>query len=265
MRDSLHNLCTCWRVSRTDGVVQGFTDADQDLVIDSILYSARGGITRSAIDSNNTVSVDNLEVEGMLDHESISKADLISGKYDNAEVEIFTIDYTNPSGVKQKLRAGWVGEVIIVGSKFVAEIRGLTQAFSQTIGELYSPLCRATFGDFRCKVQLDPIRTSILGLRGSDTLVCSGINQPEYYWKYGKVRFTSGKSVGVEREIVGSRSDTITIVCGYDETFAIGDDLLIWRGCDKTFSMCCKEFNNAINFRGEPFIPSRKTFFDKDA
>lgn len=30
--------------------------------------------------------------------------------------------------------------------------------------------------------------------------------------------------------------------------------------CDKSFTMCCKTFNNAINFRGEPFIPSMENF-----
>jgi len=26
-------------------------------------------------------------------------------------------------------------------------------------------------------------------------------------------------------------------------------------GCNKSLSMCSKRYNNAINFRGEPFIP----------
>jgi hypothetical protein len=30
--------------------------------------------------------------------------------------------------------------------------------------------------------------------------------------------------------------------------------------CDKTFLMCCNKFNNAINFRGEPFIPTQGYF-----
>lgn len=26
--------------------------------------------------------------------------------------------------------------------------------------------------------------------------------------------------------------------------------------CDKRFITCCNKFNNAVNFRGEPFIPN---------
>jgi hypothetical protein len=39
---------------------------------------------------------------------------------------------------------------------FRTELRGLTQAFSQRIGELYSPECRATLGDHRCRVPVWP-------------------------------------------------------------------------------------------------------------
>lgn len=34
--------------------------------------------------------------------------------------------------------------------------------------------------------------------------------------------------------------------------------------CDKTFTMCCNKFKNAINFRGEPFIPTIGYFSNSD-
>jgi hypothetical protein len=37
---------------------------------------------------------------------------------------------------------------------FRAELRGLSQALSQQIVELYTPDCRADLGDARCKVNL---------------------------------------------------------------------------------------------------------------
>src|SRR5690606_28340960 len=36
------------------------------------------------------------------------------------------------------------------------ELRGMTQALSQRIGELYAPECRADLGDHRCKVPIAP-------------------------------------------------------------------------------------------------------------
>lgn len=42
--------------------------------------------------------------------------------------------------------------------------------------------------------------------------------------------------------------------CGVDKT--LHPDQL----CDKTISMCCNKYKNAINFRGEPFLPTLKYY-----
>jgi uncharacterized phage protein (TIGR02218 family) len=34
----------------------------------------------------------------------------------------------------------------------------------------------------------------------------------------------------------------------------IGDEYSIIAGCDKNFSSCITKFDNALNFRGEPYI-----------
>jgi hypothetical protein len=36
-------LATCWRITRTDGVVFRFTDHDRDLVVDGEVYEASAG------------------------------------------------------------------------------------------------------------------------------------------------------------------------------------------------------------------------------
>jgi uncharacterized phage protein (TIGR02218 family) len=34
-----------------------------------------------------------------------------------------------------------------------------------------------------------------------------------------------------------------------------GDSYSLQAGCDKTLPTCITRFNNALNFRGEPFVP----------
>ncbi len=34
-----------------------------------------------------------------------------------------------------------------------------------------------------------------------------------------------------------------------------GDTFNAIAGCDKTFDACVSKFNNAVNFRGEPYVP----------
>src|SRR5690606_10047660 len=132
-----------------------FTDHDRDIVFDEITYSASTGFTPSAIENNASLSVDNLELEGMLSDTAITESDVLAGKYDFAEIEIFQVNYRDLSQGALKLRRGWLGEVSLQKQQFVAEVRGITQRLSQTVGEFFSPSCRATLGDSRCKVDME--------------------------------------------------------------------------------------------------------------
>lgn len=148
-------LATCWRVQRADGVVFGFTDHDRDLVVSSTTYRASTGYQRSAIGSRADLSVDENEINGILSAAEITEADLRAGLWDGAEVRVFMVNHQNLSMGEVKLRRGQLGEVVVNDDgTFSAELRGLSQALQQTIGEQYSAECRADLGDSRCRVPI---------------------------------------------------------------------------------------------------------------
>ncbi|RQP04000.1 MAG: DUF2163 domain-containing protein, partial [Paracoccus sp. BP8] len=150
-------LATCWKVTRRDKTVMGFTDHDVSLTVDGLRYHASSGYFRTAIANTASTAVDNLEISGFLDNDSISEVDLRNGAYDFAEVEIFAVNWMDLNQGICRLRYGLFGEVTIRPSgMFVVELRGLLQLLSQTIGETISPDCRADLGDNRCKVKLMP-------------------------------------------------------------------------------------------------------------
>lgn len=151
------SICTCWKITRKDGEVLGFTDHDRSLTIGSIIYKAATGYYRSAISNSADSGVDNLDVSGFLDDDSLDEVELRNGAYDYAEVEVFAVNWADLSQGIVRLRFGYFGEVMIVSSGFFkVELRGLTQLFAQTIGETYSPECRADLGDEKCRVPLVP-------------------------------------------------------------------------------------------------------------
>ena len=150
-------LATCWRISRTDGVVFRFTDHDQDLVVDGEVYEASAGYSRTAISNDAGMGVDNLDVEGVFDSAAVTEEELRAGLFDRAEVRIFLVNWADPSMGILRLRRGWFGEAVLTEQGvFRTELRGLTQALSQRIGQLYSPECRADLGDHRCRVPVWP-------------------------------------------------------------------------------------------------------------
>ena len=151
------SLATCWRLTRTDGTEFFFTDHDQDVTFEGDTYKAETGYSRTAIQNDATLAVDNLDIEGVFDSAEITETDLRAGLFDFAQIRIFVINWDDLTDGAVKMRNGKLGEVVLTEQGvFRAELRGLTQALSQSIGEVYQPECRADLGDSRCKVPVDP-------------------------------------------------------------------------------------------------------------
>lgn len=157
LRQTVTTLANCWRIKREDGVVLGFTDHDVKLTIGETVYEATTGFFRSAIANSADVAADNMDVAGFLDDDSIKEDELRNGAFDYAEIEVFAVNWMDLSQDIIRLRTGRFGEVTLTSSGFFkVELRGLTALFSQVIGEVYAPECRADLGDHRCKVELIP-------------------------------------------------------------------------------------------------------------
>jgi uncharacterized phage protein (TIGR02218 family) len=151
--DTLTTLATCWLLTRKDGVVFAFTDHDQDLVIGGITYHSALSYSRTAIRTQSDLAVDNLEVQGVLDSSEITDSDLRAGLFNNAAIQICTVDWQALTVVKQH-RSGWLGQVVLAKNSYTAELRGLTQALQTPLGIVTSPRCRADLGDTKCQVPL---------------------------------------------------------------------------------------------------------------
>lgn len=251
------SLATCWKVTRRDGVAFGFTDFDRDLTVDGVTYEARTGYTRSAIQTISDLSVDNLDIESAFDSEAITSADLRAGVWDNAEVLIFIVNWTNVSQGKIVLKRGSLGQVELKDNTYKAELRGLTQKLSQKIGELYTPDCRADLGDSRCQVDLTALTVSGTVTDVSDRYGFADNSRAEDddYWKGGLITWISGANEGSMMEIRSFAAGAFTLFLPMAAEIAVGDTYTARPGCDKSFETCCSRYNNGLNFRGEPHVP----------
>jgi uncharacterized phage protein (TIGR02218 family) len=250
-------LATCWKLTRRDGTITGFTSHDRDITYLGLIYQASSGFTPSAVANNSELSVDNLDIEGVIDSSSITESDIGAGLYDYAQIEIFMVNYNDTSQGALNLRTGWLGEVQFGRGRFVAEVRGLMQNLAQAIGELYSPSCRAKLGDSRCKVSM-----AAFTLTGSVTSVISNQifsdstrGEDDGWFNGGKITFTSGNNDGLSMEIKEYRNKQIILVLPMPFSVASSDSYSMQAGCDKSFETCAAKFTNAINFRGEPHVP----------
>lgn len=250
-------LAVCWKLTLVDTTVMGFTDHTSDLTISSQLYKAATGFSPTSIETKDKFAVDNLDIAGILDATSITEVDIMAGKYDFAEIEIFMVNVADLSHGIILHRRGWLGEVSLKNGQFIAEVRGLAQKLSQNIVELYSPTCRAVLGDTRCKVNLASFTfagtVSIVTSR--QVFISNALTQAAGYFSSGEVVWLTGANAGRRMEIKEFSNKQVTLVLPMPNNVAIGDTFNAIAGCDKTFNTCFSKFSNAVNFRGEPHVP----------
>jgi uncharacterized phage protein (TIGR02218 family) len=257
-------LATCWRITRRDGRAFFFTDHDREILFEGDLYIASSGYSRTAISNDASLSVDNLDVEGVFDSAAITEEELRAGLFDHAEVRIFLVNWAAPGQGALRMRRGWFGEVLLnEQGTFRTELRGMTQALQQQIGELYSPECRADLGDHRCKVPLADwtrfgLVTSVLD-RTAFIATMEGPESPDGWFAGGVLTFDSGANAGRAIEVKAwTASDArieLYLALGYP--IAVGDAFRIHPGCDKRLATCIDRFDNVLNFRGEPYVPGQ--------
>lgn len=203
LRSNVTTLCTCWKVTRTDGVQLGFTDHVKDLYVDGQVFVAASGYTRTAIASNSGLAVDNMDLEGLLAGGGITVEDCRAGVYDYAEVEVSLVNYNDSDMGKLILRRGKLGEVQLKDGIFHTEIRGLVQALARNFMEVVTPDCRYEVGTPPCGVDMTQFTTS-----GTITTVVTprrsfvtDLTAMAGYYTGGELMFTSGKAAGRSMEI----------------------------------------------------------------
>ena len=251
------NLATCWEIVRTDGVTYRYTDHDRDLVVDGNTYIAASVMTPTAVTSQINLATDNLELEGMFTDTGVTEEDILSGRFDHATIRMFMVNYQDIAAGKLHLKRGLLGEVSVKNGFFVAEVRGLSSVLQQTIGEVYTPTCRAKLGDARCGVNLTSFTQTgtITAVEGAHAFTDSARTEVNGYFAYGIITFTSGANNGLSMEIREFSEKRFSLFLPMPYAVAVGDTYSAVAGCDKRFDTCIARFANAVNFRGEPHVP----------
>jgi uncharacterized phage protein (TIGR02218 family) len=250
-------LATCWKIMRKDGLVLGFTDHDSDIMYNAITYLAATAMGATAVTSALGLSVDNLEIEGMLSNDAIAENDILAGLYDYAQIDVFQVNYTDLSQTSLSLKTGWLGEITLRAGQFVGEVRGLSVHLQTTLGEVYTPSCRASFGDARCKFDISTLTVNGQVSAFADTIKITDTSRSENdgHFDYGIITFQSGLNTGISREIKRYQLQAFTLNEPLPFAVTAGDNYVAIAGCDKRFDTCVNRYNNALNFRGEPHVP----------
>ena len=257
--------CFCWKITRIDAEVMGFTDHDDDLSFDSVTYEASSGFSATAVQQASGMGVDNLDVLGAISSAKITEDDISAGLYDDAEVIIYRVDWTNTTK-RVILLQGSLGEISRSQLGFKSEIRSLAHKFNQPIGKTYQKTCGADLGDVRCGFDTSGAsyrRTTTVDQVFSNRQIMSDdatlLAFDSAFFTGGKLTWTTGANTGKVIEVKSHTKSTTKVyldlweVMPYD--IAAGDEFTVIVGCNKTIETCFAKFNNVANFRGFPRMP----------
>ena len=254
-------LARCWRLTRKDGVVLGFTDHDRDILFDGVTYAAGTGLEAADMQAELGFAITGGEASGALSSPGITEADIANGRYDGAKIDLFLVDW-NRVDQRILMESGAIGEIRRMGKAFAAEIRSLTFQLDEERGRLFRLGCSADLGDAQCGIALDSsvwrYDGSVVATDGRVSVAVSQVFERDFFTG-GSLLFTSGANVGTRVEIQAQAGTTTSTVLTLWQAMAlpiqIGDAVSLRAGCDKSFKSCRDRFQNAINFRGFPHMP----------
>ncbi|MDE2579540.1 MAG: DUF2163 domain-containing protein [Hyphomicrobiales bacterium] len=250
-------LCHCWRIARRDGFVMGFTDHDEDIAFGGVTFAAAAGLDAAQAEAQVGLGVGSGDVAGAFDSAGLTESDLAAGRYDGASVEIWLVDWSNVAA-RTLLDAANIGEVKRSEFAFVAELRSLAHKFDQQRGRQFQRGCAADCGDARCGLDLTAPAWSTQATILAQESAAAFVVAPDQGFSPGF--FTGGAlrngaeahAIKLhERGVAGER-----IVLWSPATFAAATRVTLQAGCDKSPESCATKFNNIVNFRGFPHMPS---------
>lgn len=250
----LDTVATFWRIYRRDGATLAFTSHDRDLTFGGLTHRAAPGMIPAAIRLTAELSNDSAEAQGALHHDSIREEELAAGLFDEAAIEIGAVDWHTLG--HHTLYTGKIGRIEDDQTQFAAELRSTKSLLEQDLVPRTSPTCRAEFCGRGCGLSaarftrfdtLDAIdpetnQVRILGIVGEN-------------YVDGRFRMMAGPQTSMSFGIIDAAADWLTLDRPLVTGTLPGTRAELREGCDHTITTCAARFGNALNFRGEPFLP----------
>ncbi|WP_395392245.1 DUF2163 domain-containing protein [Novosphingobium sp. BL-8A] len=252
----LETVATFWRLIRRDGVTLGFTTHDADLWFDGVLHRASPGMVPSSIRKSAGFEADSAEVRGTLTHDAIAAADLASGRFDGAAVRIGLVDWQTRETLL--LHAGTLGSINTEDGQFSAELVSRKAELQRDPIPRTSPACRAAFCGPGCNLNAAVFTREMAMTQMDVTANTVQLDETPDAGTHagGTLRWLDGPMAGTTMGIVSvSSAGSVLLDAPLDIAIPAGARVRLREGCDHTLDSCATRFGNAVNFRGEPFLP----------
>lgn len=272
----IHHYAQLWLIERTDGVSYRFTDHDCPLTFNRLLaqsltltpdqpvagadevFVPTDSVIPSALQRQSGIKDANVSLTGIITSDQIKDDDLRAGRFREAKVTVFLVDWKWPSAGYFSRQIFYIGAVGYTREFWQAEINAVPAWIKQDQGRVYSNDCDWQLGDNKCKINLatftaSGIVTAIATQRRAFT--AGGLTPTTDYYTDGQLTWTAGNNVGLSFDVKSSSGTNVEQQLGTPFDIVVGDTFSIVAGCDHLRGTCVAKFNNIVNFGGFPYLP----------
>ena len=272
-------IARIFEVRLTDGTILRFTDHPTRLVYQGNTYLsgapdplnsrvAVGSFSSTDFQALSELEPGTMDISGFFVDPGISgginRADMLDGRYDNAEVIITWIDWRftdlcGPYGIRRM----WVAGKEFDDEKFKIQLSTWDVRLQRGRGEVITALCPHRLGQnsggvgcfYNIGSVTEPVEVTVV----ADSRLafrCLNISDRADDWsRLGQITWSSGANSGVVSKI---RSDTrvssgvhdIVLFRRTPRPIIVGDVGDIQPGCDKQVTTCVSKFNQLSRFGG---------------
>ncbi|WPX97852.1 baseplate hub domain-containing protein [Candidatus Fokinia crypta] len=278
----------CLKVILRNNGILGFTNCDQSFNFEGVLYQGSSMRNISKITKTSDLLDEGFNLEIKLPHHILDVFNVMDEVYDNSTISLFSLqlenadkEYRMRNSKSTKIYSGTIKSITLNEQWSTIEISSFKEFFKKIPTNIYSASCRADFCDNFCKKDKESYIMKNLVIKDIElrnriycsgvreyfnalNIANSGISRTDYLriLNYGHVIFhrtVLSEDMCFPVQIIAFREslDRISIIelTKKIPTFVtLTDSFDLVCGCDKTMHMCSNTFQNAINFRGEPYL-----------
>lgn len=266
---SCKRLANAWKITRQDGTVYRFTTFDRKITLaDGEVYSPIGGVQQSASRRSDSLRDHDTEFRGVLTSDVITDDDLRAGKYREAAIEEYLLDWRVPWKGAIATHVYWISKTSFDGEVWEAECTGPVRYLRSRVGDVYGRTCRHDLGDSNCGVDVPGSYTvsnkAVVGLEDGEKrriilgdAAAFGSYTDESTFDDGRLIWLTGDNAGLVGIVKSYRDADKRIELQLPMPFEIqaGDTFDVEFGCDKLLQTCIDKFSNAENNGSYPYIP----------
>ncbi len=264
-------LAPLFKIERKDGTVLTFTGHDREIYYLGHTYIPIGIAVATSRAKRSDLQEQTNEFSGIFDDASITEEDIAAGKYNDATVTEYVVDWRYPFSGPYTVNVSFLRNISKTSQQWEAEAIGVTGKIGGQFGEVYSRVCPHTLGDAECGVSIPEFTltgvVTAVSSRTEITIVTASMLADDYF-KFGQVTWFTGNnkgtSQGVESNTAIPLSAGITLILRTAtlKDIEVGNLFTIEAGCDGLAATCNTKFSNLVNNGSFPYIPGNSRYIE---